>query len=402
MVQVKESLSKQYNQLFEIVPPAAIRAVDIKLSAVPDIIKLTLGEPDFAVPDVVKEAVKKAIDDNDSHYAPSQGTLALRQAISDYVHERLSGPVYDPESEISVTIGASEAIYDSLSALFNRGETILVPTPTFCFYQAEALRLGLKVVEINTAPSYLFTAEMFEKAIQEHPEAKGLVLNFPGNPTGVTYDEEELKELATAIKKTDVLVISDEIYAELTYGQTHKSITNYIPEQTILIGGLSKSHAMTGYRVGYIAGPKALMKMVGLAHSGVVTTAPGPMMAGALAALTVARDAPKEMRDIYQKRRDIVLAGLQEAGFTAPTPKGAFYIFAKIPDFLPQDDEAFVYELGEKAKVGTIPGSVFGAGGEGHIRISYATSTEQLEEAMKRVIAYAKAAKEATELSPAE
>ncbi|USS92298.1 aminotransferase class I/II-fold pyridoxal phosphate-dependent enzyme [Fructobacillus americanaquae] len=402
MVQVKESLSKQYNQLFDIVPPAAIRAVDIKLSAVPDIIKLTLGEPDFAVPDVVKEAVKKAVDDNDSHYAPSQGTLALRQAISDYIHECLSGPIYEPKSEISVTIGASEAIYDSLSALFNRGETILVPTPTFCFYQAEALRLGLKVVEINTAPSYLFTAEMFEKAIQEHPEAKGLVLNFPGNPTGVTYDEKELQELAAAIKKTDVLVLSDEIYAELTYGQTHQSITRYIPEQTILISGLSKSHAMTGYRVGFIAGPKALMKMVGLAHSGVVTTAPGPMMAGALAALTVAKDAPKKMRDTYQKRRDIVLAGLQEAGFTAPTPKGAFYIFAKIPDFLPQDDEAFVYELGEKAQVGTIPGSVFGAGGEGHIRISYATSTEKLEEAMQRVIAYAKTVKEATELSPAE
>ncbi|GAP00183.1 aminotransferase class I/II-fold pyridoxal phosphate-dependent enzyme [Fructobacillus ficulneus] len=393
MVNVKAGLSKQYNRLFEIVPPAAIRAVDIKLSAIPDIIRLTIGEPDFAVPMPVKEAVKTAIDNDDSHYAPAKGLLPLRQAISTYVHERFSTPVYDPESEIAVTIGASEAIYDALSALFNRGETILVPTPTFCFYQAEALRLGLNVVEINTAPNYLFTAEMFKQAMADHPEAKGLILNYPGNPTGVTYPEETLKELAQVIDQTDVLVMSDEIYGELTYGRQHKSISAYIPEQTIFISGLSKSHAMTGYRVGFIAGPAALMKMVCLAHSGVVTTAPTPMMDGALAALTVAKDAPAAMRDVYHQRRDLVLAGLAEAGFSAPKPEGAFYIFATIPDFLNQNDEEFVYELGEQAGVGAIPGTVFGDGGQGHIRISYAASTEDLTEAMRRLVAFSQAAR---------
>ncbi|GAP02652.1 putative aspartate transaminase [Fructobacillus pseudoficulneus] len=394
MVEVKASLKEQYNHLFAAVPPAAIREIDVKLSSVPDIIKLTIGEPDLPAPTAVKEAVKAAIDHDDSHYAPSQGTLALRQAVAKYLQERYDAPAYDPESEISITVGASEAIHDAFSSLFNQGETILIPTPAFSLYQAEALRLGLKVVEVNTAPTYKFTAAMFKQALQDHPEIKGMILNFPGNPTGVTYEPAELEKLAAAIGESDVLVLSDEIYAELSYENKHRSLTSYLPAQTILITGLSKSHALTGYRLGFVAGPAALMKQIGLAHSGVVTTAPSPMMAGALAAVTTAKDAPFAMRDIYQKRRDLVMDGLKKAGFTAPTPNGAFYVFAKIPDFFTADDHAFVYELGEKAHVGTIPGSVFGAGGEGHIRISYAASTEDLTEAMSRIQAYSQRAQD--------
>lgn len=383
MPEAKAAVSQLGNHLLSSVPPSAIRAVDEQISSVPGIIKLTLGEPDFAVPEHVKAATVKAIEDDYSHYAPSMGYPQLRAAVSDYLASRFDAH-YMPE-EVIITTGATEAIAASIQALFNAGDTIIVPTPTFPLYAAIGRMHGLHVVEVNTAPDFIMTPELLKKTLAAHPDAKAMVLNYPGNPTGVTYTHTQLRALAAAIADTDLLILSDEIYAELSYNEDHLSLGQLLPEQTLLISGLSKSHAMTGYRVGYVAGPAVLTSKIGKMHQFMVTTVASPMQMAALAALRDGRSDPAGMRATYHKRRDLVLAGLQQAGFTAATPGGAFYIFAKMPVRFGKDDVAFNLRLAREAKVGLVPGSVFGPGGAGYLRLSYAAATSKLEEAVRRI-----------------
>ncbi|KRM86554.1 aminotransferase class I/II-fold pyridoxal phosphate-dependent enzyme [Lacticaseibacillus thailandensis] len=388
MPELKSSITGLGNQALSTVPPSAIRAVDNKISNIPGIIKLTLGEPDFAVPEHIKEATKAAIDANWSHYAPSFGYLELREQISQYLADRFDAH-YQADGEVVVTVGATEAIFATIRGLFNPGDTIIVPTPEFPLYANVAAICGLNVVTVSTAPEFVLTPARLRATLAAHPEAKAIVLNYPNNPTGATYTHEQVRAVAQILADTDLVVLSDEIYAELTYREDHISMGHLLPEQTILISGFSKSHAMTGYRVGYVAGPAALIKLVGKMHQFLVTTAASPMMKAAEEALRHGRTDGTDMRDIYRQRRDLIMGALSKAGFTAPTPAGAFYVFAKIPATMPQDDVQFVYDLAERAKVGVVPGSVFGPGGEGYIRLSYAASTENLEEAGRRIQAYA-------------
>lgn len=214
------------------------------------------------------------------------------------------------------------------------------------------------------------------------------MFNYPSNPTGVTYSDAEVHAIADVLKQHALLVFSDEIYAELIYDAPHTSIASILPEQTILISGLSKSHAMTGYRIGYIAGPADLMKHVGKMHQFLVTTAPGPMMAAAEEALRNGHQDAVDMRNEYKARRDMLVAGLTELGFTAAQPGGAFYLFVKIPAWLDQDDMAFIHDVANTVKLGIVAGSIFGAGGEGYVRLSYAASMEDLQEALVRLGQY--------------
>lgn len=388
MVEVSEALVSQFNKTLAKIVPSPIRVVDDKFSKIDGILKLTLGEPDFSAPEHIKQAIIADVAADDSHYSPSQGVMALREAISDYLTERFDTPKYQPQSEISVTVGAAEAINATFQALFNPGDELIVPTPTFPLYESVAKMNHIEVIGLNTAPDFIVTPAKLTATIAEHPNAKAILLNYPSNPTGVTYSAAQLAALADILREHNLLVISDEIYAELVYDEKHTSMVKLLPEQTILIGGLSKSHAMTGYRIGYVVGPAALMAQVGKAHQSMVATAPGPMMAGAIEALRNGREDPVAMREVYQKRRDLVLAGLAKAGFTAAQPGGAFYIFAKIPASLNTNDLEFVYDLAETVKLGIAPGSIFGAGGEGYIRISYAASTENLQTAMTRLQHY--------------
>ena len=385
MPELNPALASRFNTRLAQILPSPIRVIDQKFSAIDGIIKLTLGEPDFAVPEHIKEAAKQAIDNDDSHYAVPHGHADLREAISDYLVERFDTPRYDPNGEVVVTVGASEALYATMNGLFNPGDKIIIPTPTFPMYEAIAGIIGLEVIGINTAPDFVLTPAKLSATLAEHPDAKAILFNYPSNPTGVTYSAEQVTQIAELLAEHNLLVMSDEIYAELVYDGEHLSIAKLLPEQTILISGLSKSHAMTGYRMGYVAGPAELMKHVGKMHQFLVTTAPGPMMAAAAEALRNGRADALEMRDIYKERRDLVLAGLAEAGFTAAQPGGAFYIFAKIPANLNTDDMAFVYELADDVQLGIAPGSIFGAGGEGYVRLSYAASTAELTEAMRRL-----------------
>ncbi len=390
MPTTKKEILNRLNNNFAKLTPGGIREFDYQASAIPGIIKLTLGEPDFNVPAAMKQAAIDSINANDSHYAPGNGTLALRQAIAHFMQDRYELE-YDPENEIAVTVGATEGIFASLSTIINPGDEIIIPTPTFPFYMAVTKILGGIPIEVDTSSDdFVLTPARLQSVLEEHPNAKGLVLNYPSNPTGVTYTQDQIKALADTVKSTNLIVIADEIYSELVYGATHTSIANYIPEQTLILNGASKSHAMTGYRIGFIAGPQELMKAVSAIHAMLVTAASNPAMAAAVAAFGTdeGKTATQEMKDAYEQRRDFVVNSLQKLGFELINPQGAFYVFAKIPKQYGNDDLKFATDLANEGKVAVIPGSFFGAGGQGYVRISYATSMENLTGALDNIAAF--------------
>lgn len=373
--------SKKVNDL----KPSGIRIFDNKVSKIPGIIKLTLGEPDMNTPEHVKAAAVKSIQDNDSHYAPQKGKLTLRQAISKFLEKEIHVK-YDPESEVVVTVGATEAINATLFAITNPGDQVIIPTPVFSLYWPVATLADADFVLANTAEdNFVLTPEHLEKLIAENPRAKAVILNYPTNPTGVEYSKENIKALAKVIADHDLYVITDEIYSTLTYGVEHYSIATEIPERTIYISGVSKSHAMTGYRLGYVVGPKKIMAQIGKVHGLMVTTTTDSSQAAAIEALTNGLDDPETYRKVYQKRRDFVVKELNEMGMKTVKPQGAFYVFAKIPEKYGQDDMKFALDLAYQKKVGITPGSAFGPGGEGYVRLSYASSDENLQTALKRI-----------------
>lgn len=390
MPATKKEILNRLNNNFTKLTPGGIREFDYQVSSIPGIIKLTLGEPDFNVPAAMKQAAIDSINANDSHYAPGSGTLALRQAIAHFMQDRYQLE-YDPENEIAVTVGATEGIFASLSTIINPGDEIIIPTPTFPFYMAVTKILGGIPIEVDTSSDdFILTPARLQSVLEEHPNAKGLVLNYPSNPTGVTYTQDQIKVLADTVKSTNLIVIADEIYSELVYGATHTSIANYIPEQTLILNGASKSHAMTGYRIGFIAGPQELMKSVSAIHAMLVTAASNPAMAAAVAAFGTneGKTATQEMKDAYEQRRDFVVNNLQKLGFELINPQGAFYVFVKIPEQYGNDDLKFATDLANEGKVAVIPGSFFGAGGQGYVRISYATSMENLTRALDNIAAF--------------
>lgn len=393
MPKTKPGLLANLNQRLDAVKPNAIRAFDAEVSVVPDIIKLTLGEPDFNVPAHVKQAAIDSINADDSHYAPSTGTAALREAIVHFLNDRYHVQ-YDAVSEVIVTVGASEAIYATLTAILNPGDKVLIPSPNFPLYDPVTLINGGEPVFVDTSDNgFVLSPEALRAAIAEHGSAlKAVLLNFPSNPTGVTYTRDEVAALAEVLAETDLIVISDEIYSELTYGTTHTSMAEFLPEQTVLLNGVSKSHAMTGYRIGFVAGPAELLIKIGMIHQFAITTASNPAMAAAAEALGTAegREDSELMKAVYEKRRDFVWEAMTDLGFEIPKPAGAFYIFAKIPADLPlaDDDFAFARDLAHNGALAVIPGSTFGKGGQGYLRLSYAASDEDLYEAMSRLTAY--------------
>lgn len=361
-----------------------IRAFNQQLQQVEGLIPLTIGEPDFDVDQQTKEAAVHAVLTGDAHYSSGYGTPELLAAIANDLKERVAVN-YQPDTEIVVTLGVSEGLFVTLQALFNPGDIIIVPTPTFSLYESLAKMLGLQVITINTAPNFVLQPDMLEKVLRVYPNARAIALNSPGNPTGVVYTKEQLEALAVILKKYDTLAISDDIYAAYTYEGVAPSIASILPEQTIIVSGLSKSHAMPGYRIGYVAGPKDLVQLVGKVHRSIVTSAPNPMMAAATTALTVGAPIIDRHRALLQQRRNRVLRVLDRLNLTHAPAHGAFYIFVKIPDKYQDDDVAFAVALAKQAKIGVMPGSIFGAGGEGYIRLSYAVDDAQLDEAMHRL-----------------
>ena len=366
--------------------PSGIREFNKEVSKIPRIIKLTLGEPDMATPEHVKQAAIRSIEEDDSHYAPQMGKPELLEAISDYI-QNTRDVHYDPQTEIIATVGATEALDATLFAILNTGDKVVVPTPIFSLYFPLIEMTGATVVLVDTsADNFVLTPEKLEEVLEEEGKGvKAVILNYPSNPTGREYPQEVLAGLAEVIKKHHLYAIADEIYSELVYGVEHYSIATMIPERTIFISGLSKSHAMTGYRLGYVAAPAKIMANISKMHAFLVTTVTNNVQVAAAEALTNGLDDPLEFRKIYQHRRDLLVAGLKKLGFEMLTPEGAFYLFAKIPAQFGTDDVAFAKQLAKEAKVGVTPGSAFGKGGDGYVRLSYASSDENLTEAIKRI-----------------
>lgn len=383
-----ETLAQHMNREIGEIQPSDILAFNAEIANIPGIVRLTLGEPDFNTPEHVKQAAIKSIENNESHYAPSNGTLALRTAAANFLAKKYDVH-YDPASEVIITAGATGGIYTALSSILNPGDEVLIPTPIFPLYIAIAKLNGATPVFMDTSKNgFVLSPEQLSATLAAHPKTKAVVLNFPSNPTGVTYRQDDLKALADVLADKPVFVLSDEIYSELTYGTDHVSIAKYLPEQTILLNGVSKSHAMTGWRIGIMCAPKVITTQLGKIHQFTVTSTTTNAQAAAEEALRNGMDDGQEMKKEYQARRDYLSAALDKIGFKSAKPEGAFYLFSKIPAELTQNSMDFCRELAHEARVALIPGSSFGPGGEGYVRISYAASMDSLKTAVERIATY--------------
>lgn len=382
-------IKDKFNHKIEKIAVSDIRQFDTEVSSIPGIIKLTLGEPDFNTPEHVKQAGIKAIEDNQSHYTPNPGIMPLREATAAYFNEKYHLN-YKP-TQVITTIGATEAISVALQTILNPDDVVIMPTPVFPIYKPiTEINQGNCIMVDTSADGFILTADKLRQVLAENQAktVKALVLVYPSNPTGVTYSRKELEELAEVVKEAGIWVLCDEVYAELTYNGQHTSLAEIIPDQVLLVSGLSKSHAMTGWRIGYLFGPEDFVEQAVKAHQYMVTAPTDNVQFAALEAMTNGKEDSQVMKAEYLKRREFLQAELSEAGFEVASPDGAFYLFAKIPAQFEPDSWAFVRRLAKEAKVALIPGISFGPGGEGYVRLSYAASMENLTEAAKRTKAF--------------
>ena len=383
-------LTKRFNKQLDKIQVSLIRQFDQAISEIPGVLRLTLGEPDFTTPDHVKEAAKRAIDQDQSYYTGMSGLLTLRQAASDFVKEKYQLD-YNPENEILVTIGATEALSATLTAILEEGDKVLLPAPAYPGYEPIVNLVGAEIVEIDTTENgFVLMPEMLEKAILEQGDKlKAVILNYPANPTGITYSREQLEALAAVLHKYEIFVVCDEVYSELTYtGENHVSLGTMLRDQAIIINGLSKSHAMTGWRLGFIFAPANFTAQLIKSHQYLVTAANTMAQHAAVEALTAGKNDAEPMKKEYIQRRDYIIEKMTKLGFEIIKPDGAFYIFAKIPAGYNQDSFAFLKDFAQKKAVAFIPGAAFGQYGEGYVRLSYAASMGTIREAMKRLEEY--------------
>ena len=343
---------------------------------VDDCVMLTIGEPDFDTPQAIKDAAAAAIAANQTHYAPNQGTDALRKAIAAY--ENRWG-LRCNENEVLVTVGACEALYTALFGILNPGEEVIVPTPAFPLYETIATTAGAKVVELDLKKTnFQITKEALEAVIT--PKTKAIVLNSPNNPSGAVFDEESLAAVKAAVLGKPIYVICDNVYQQLSMEKLPDlSLDEELKDQILLCQSFSKPYAMTGWRVGYLIGSEEVISRLLLLHAGMVTAIPTFLQTACITALET---DTTPMAEVYAKRRDYVCSRLKDMGLTFPEPKGAFYVFPDITKF-GMDSGEFCTRLIKEAKVATVPGSCFGA--EGHIRISYCCSDENLKKGMDRL-----------------
>lgn len=380
MPELKRSLKAQLNQLDNTLVNSELRVWHRRFQDDPDILNLSLGEPDVPVTVEVKDAIVDAIQTDASYYASTAGYEPLRKRISAYMTSSFQAPQYAID-EVLITVGATEGIYVTLKTLFQAGDAILVPTPTYPLYKNIAKHLEINVVTIDTTETdFRLTPDALLKVIEAHDNLKGFIFNDPTNPTGVVYQEEEISALAQVFAQTDMIVVTDEIYGALTYGTKHVTLAKYLPEQTIIVGGLSKSHAMPGYRLGFVLGPAEVMQRLTQVHQLIVGSVPMPLMMGAVAALDN-EIGVETSRLGYEIKRDKLVVGLRNAGFTVVEPQGAFYVLVQVPD--EWDDVGFVEKLAIEAKVGVLPGAIFDA--PGYVRISFAGSESELIDAVQRM-----------------
>ncbi len=350
-----------------------------------NVISLAIGEPDMVTPKAICEEAISSLQEGDTHYTSNRGAQSLREAISDYLERRFALS-YCAESEILVTVGGSEALDLAFRAMLDIGDEVLILEPCYVSYVACVELTGATAKTVITSPDNNFKVDIKELRKAITPRTKILVISSPNNPTGVAYSPTELEEIAEIAREFDLLVISDELYVELNYEQEPHSFASIpgMQERTILVGGFSKAFAMTGWRLGYCCGPAELMETINRIHQYAIMCAPTMAQRGAIVAVEQAEKLVVPIREEFAKRREIVLAKLQEVGIPAVKPQGAFYVFADIRQTGLGAMEFCERLLAEKY-VEVVPGDAFGASGAGHVRISYAASMAELSEGIRRM-----------------
>lgn len=383
---------KYLNPAVAALPPSGIRRFFELASSIRDCISLGVGEPDFVTPWEIRDAAIKSVQAGKTQYTSNAGLLSLREEIAGYLSARFNA-VYEPGSEIIVTIGASEAIDLALRTLVRPGDEVLIPSPSYVSYAPNAAITGGVAVAVETSAKngFALTPELLEKAIT--PRSKALILPYPNNPTGAIMTRAQLEKIAEVAKRHDLFVISDEIYAELTYGQKHASFAAIpgMKKRTILINGFSKAFAMTGWRLGYFCAPEAVVKAAYKIHQYTIMCAPTASQVAGEAALRSGREdeyrAVTEMRESYDVRRRYLVAKFNEIGLSTFEPKGAFYVFPSVKSTGLTGDE-FAERLLKEQRVAVVPGSAFGDSGKYFVRCSYATSLADLKTAAQRIKAF--------------
>ncbi len=363
---------------------SGIRQFSNYVSQFDHVISLTLGQPDFPTPLPVKEAGIEAIENNHTSYTHNAGLVELRQAASNFLQEKY-GLMYQPENEIITTVGASQAINIALKTILEEGAEVILPAPVYPGYEPIIQLCGAKPVFVDTtSTNFILTKEALEEAITD--KTRCVILPYPSNPIGVTITKEQLADIASVLENKDIFVLSDEIYSELVYDSQHISIASFpsMRHKTIVINGLSKSHSMTGWRIGFTFAPAYLTEQMLKVHQYNVSCASSISQFAALEALTTSKNSPHAMREAYKKRRDFMYSRLIEMGLEVVEPTGAFYMFPSIQKFgLSSFD--FAKRLVEEQRLAVVPGSAFTSFGEGYIRLSYSYSMEMLEEGLNRL-----------------
>ena len=368
------------------IKPSGIRKFFDIAGTMEDVISLGVGEPDFPTPWEIRKAGILSLESGKTRYTSNRGLETLREEIGRYV-KRKYGVTYDAKSEILVTVGGSEAIDACIRAIASPGDEIIIPQPSYVCYEPITALCGCKpvIIETRAENSFKMTPEELRAAIT--PRTKALILPYPCNPTGAIMEKADLEAIAAVLRDTNILVISDEIYAELTFGDTsHVSIASIdgMQERTVLINGFSKTFSMTGWRLGYACGPKPVMEQLTKIHQFAIMCAPTTSQYAAIEALRNGDEAVAAMLEEYDMRRRLIVNGFNKLGLSCREPKGAFYAFPCIRS-TGMSSEEFCEKLLYSEKVAVVPGTAFGESGEGFIRASYCYSTEHILEALKRI-----------------
>ncbi len=379
-----------YNKLLSekvrTVKPSGIRKYFDLAEHMEDVVSLGVGEPDFQTPWHIREAGIRSLELGKTRYTSNWGLLELRRSISAYLKDR-QGILYDPENELLVTVGGSEAIDACMRTFIEPGDEVIIPEPSFVCYKPLAIMSGGTPIAVETRAedNFRLTAKALKAAITDR--TKLLILPYPNNPTGGVMRKEHLEEIAEVLRDTDIMVLSDEIYCELTYGDTpHCSIASLpgMRERTVVINGFSKSYSMTGWRIGFAAGPSPVIHMMTKLHQFAIMSAPTTAQYAAIEAMKKGDGDIAKMRSQYDMRRRFMVDGLRKMGLDCFEPEGAFYIFPSIKSTGLTSDE-FCERLLLEKKIAVIPGTAFGDSGEGFIRISYCYSTAHLKLALSRI-----------------
>jgi aminotransferase len=366
-------------------PPSGIRKFFDIVATMKDVISLGIGEPDFVTPDLILRAGIASLEKGETGYTSNSGTIELRRALSQHLN-RLYGVGYDPELEILITVGVSEALYLAMTAVLDPGDEVIIPEPCFVAYSPEVSFAGGVPVTVPTYVEHHFqvTAEDIEARITD--KTKAILLGYPNNPTGAVMSRERLLEVAAVAEEHDLIVFSDEIYDRLVYGTTHTCFAALpgMRDRTVLLGGFSKAYAMTGWRLGYLAANEEITAAVRKIHQYAIMSAPTMSQHAALAAIQHGEDDVRRMIGEYDRRRQVIVSGFNQIGLPTFEPQGAFYAFPRV-DHLGISSADFAERLLHEHQVAVIPGEAFGPSGQGFVRACYATSMSHIEEALDRV-----------------